>query len=56
MKGRLGQVGLSPDALCSVCSTPETGIRFQYLLSQYRSRLRNCLVFISSGVRKWGSP
>ncbi len=31
MKGLLEHVVVSPDALCSVCCTPETGIRFQYL-------------------------
>ena len=39
-EGSLGHVVVSPDTLCSDCGTPETGIRFQYLFYQYRSRKR----------------
>ena len=49
MKGRSGQVDLSPDALSSVCNTPETGIRFQYLLNNISRGLT--IVSFSSGFR-----
>jgi len=53
MKGLLGQVDLSPGALRSGCITPETGIRFQYHIYQYRSLSRFCHPLVIR-VTPWG--